>query len=74
MLHEVVERGKANPILDERDCLEHDVGCRREISAVFQNPPDRLDNVKVADLGVHQEGIDSRGIDEDAQGWYASAT
>jgi len=69
-----VERGKADPILDERDRLEHNVGCRREISAVLQNPADGFDHVGGPGLGVHEERIDPRGIDEDAQCRYASAT
>ncbi len=73
MLQEVMKRGKAYPILDERDSLENDVRCRREISAIFQDPADRLDDLLVTDLGVHEERIDPRGIYEEAQCRYASA-
>lgn len=73
MLHEVVQRSKANPILNERDCLEHDVGGRGEIAAIVQHPADRLDHITVANLAAYQERIDPRGVDEDAQGPYVSA-
>ena len=72
--HEVACGGRAEPSVDERAALDHDVVVRHEIGG--PEAAERLGRSLVHGIVATEKGVERRGVDEDRHGGggrYASS-